>query len=218
MVKRNIPVFVKDELLRSFFDEIIDFNLSKLFKLTLVDEEIVKSKEHKIIIIDQDSVDIIKFQKKKYDLIVLISSQNSSNLNVDECIDVINIPAPFKVYEILNRIENYFHQINTHSKQLMSFKFFTFDPSSRILSNKKDSLRFTEKESQIFMCLLEHSETNIQKKDLLNKVWKYNNEIDTHTLETHIYSLRKKIDKKLRLKNLICFEEKKGYRLNKLLL
>ena len=53
---------------------------------------------------------------------------------------------------------------------------------------------------------------------LLKKVWSYDDKIDTHTLETHIYSLRKKIDKILLLRNLIIFEENKGYFLNKKIL
>ena len=53
------------------------------------------------------------------------------------------------------------------------------------------------------------------KKDLLEQVWSYSQDIDTHTLETHIYSLRKKIENQLDLQNLINFREKKGYYLNK---
>ena len=53
------------------------------------------------------------------------------------------------------------------------------------------------------------------KKDLLEQVWSYSQDIDTHTLETHIYSLRKKIENQLDLQNLINFSEKKGYYLNK---
>ena len=53
------------------------------------------------------------------------------------------------------------------------------------------------------------------KKDLLEQVWNYSQDIDTHTLETHIYSLRKKIENQLDLQNLINFSEKKGYYLNK---
>ena len=53
------------------------------------------------------------------------------------------------------------------------------------------------------------------KKDLLEQVWNYSQDIDTHTLETHIYSLRKKIENQLDLQNLINFREKKGYYLNK---
>ena len=53
------------------------------------------------------------------------------------------------------------------------------------------------------------------KKDLLEQVWNYSQDIDTHTLETHIYVLRKKIENQLDLQNLINFREKKGYYLNK---
>ena len=49
---------------------------------------------------------------------------------------------------------------------------------------------------------------------LLSEIWNYNKEIDTHTLETHMYSLRKKIDEKLQLKDLIIYKEKKGYVIN----
>ena len=52
-------------------------------------------------------------------------------------------------------------------------------------------------------------------KILLKEIWSYSEGIDTHTLETHIYSLRKKIADNLTLKNLINFEEKKGYFLDK---
>ncbi len=218
MVKRIIPVFVKDIPLESLFKEIVDHDLSQLFKLILVDFENLKADKYSIIIIDQKAVDEIKIQEKNYDLIVVINNENLPNLVIDEDSDIINISTPFKINEVLKRIEKYLNQINKHTKQLISFKFFTFDPSSRILSNKELNLRFTEKESQIFMCLLEHNKTNILKKDLLDKVWKYNNKIDTHTLETHIYSLRKKLSERLKLSNLISFEEKKGYKLNKSLL
>ena len=58
----------------------------------------------------------------------------------------------------------------------------------------------------------------LSKNVLLKEIWHYSENIDTHTLETHIYSLRKKISKNLTLKELINFEEKKGYLLNKFLL
>ena len=88
----------------------------------------------------------------------------------------------------------------------------------RTLYNGNLNIRFTEKESQIFMCLLDNSNTQISKKSLLKKVWSYNEDIDTHTLETHIYSLRKKIEKNLKLKDLIIFLDNKGYFLNKKIL
>ena len=87
-----------------------------------------------------------------------------------------------------------------------------------IRDSKISSLRLTEKESQIFIHLAQNYSIFISKKELLKKVWMYGDDIDTHTLETHVYALRKKIEDKLNIKNLIMFEEKKGYKLNKSLL
>ena len=81
----------------------------------------------------------------------------------------------------------------------INFKLHSFDPLSRKLFKGHNSVRFTEKESEIFVCLLESNGKYLNKTYLLEKVWHYNQEIDTHTLETHLYSLRKKIDKKLTL-------------------
>ena len=61
------------------------------------------------------------------------------------------------------------------------------------------------------------SKTSVSKKILLENIWKYNEGIDTHTLETHIYSLRKKLEKKLDIKNILEHKEN-GYFLNKDLL
>ena len=120
--------------------------------------------------------------------------------------------------DLYQRIENYLVQINTNSKRLIKYKNFSYDPSTRKLINKSAFLRFTEKEGQIFSCLMENTNSYISKKDLLNKVWSYGDGIDTHTLETHIYALRKKINSKLNIKDLIMFEEKKGYYINKAIL
>ena len=100
----------------------------------------------------------------------------------------------------------------------MNFVQHVFDPMTRTLFKENKSIRLTEKENEIFMCLVENNNSYLSKKFLLQKVWKYNQSIDTHTLETHLYSLRKKIDQKLGTKNLITHEEKKGYRINRKLL
>ena len=120
--------------------------------------------------------------------------------------------------DIYRRIENYLIQIDVNNKRIIKYRNFSYDPSTRKLLNQSTFLRFTEKEGQIFTCLLENTDPYITKKNLLNKVWSYGDGIDTHTLETHIYALRKKIDSKLNIKDLIMFEEKKGYYINKAIL
>ena len=83
-----------------------------------------------------------------------------------------------------------------------------------MIKRNNKSLRITEKENEIFNFLISQTNKYVSREKLLSEIWNYNREIDTHTLETHMYSLRKKIDKKLELKDLIIYKEKKGYVIN----
>ena len=66
------------------------------------------------------------------------------------------------------------------------------DLNSRIISKDKNKLKLTEREMEIIIFL---NESKIAQKiiDLQNKVWGYSSELETHTVETHVYRLRKKI-------------------------
>ena len=85
---------------------------------------------------------------------------------------------------------------------------------SEKLAKIQSKLRVTEKENEIFNFLISQKNDYVSRERLLIEIWNYNKEIDTHTLETHVYSLRKKIDEKLQLKDLIIYKEKKGYVIN----
>ena len=61
----------------------------------------------------------------------------------------------------------------------------------------------TEKESDIFVSLLNSENRVITKEEVLSKVWMLNPNIETHTFETHLYRLRKKIKEGLTLKDFI---------------
>ena len=132
--------------------------------------------------------------------------------------EIILLDIPLRIQDMFQRVSISLEQIETQNSKKLKFKEFTYDSGMRTLYNDNLNIRFTEKESQIFMCLLDNSNTQISKKNLLKKVWSYNEDIDTHTLETHIYSLRKKIEKNLKLKDLIIFLDNKGYFLNKKIL
>ena len=125
---------------------------------------------------------------------------------------------PLRIQDMFQRVSASLDQIERQNSKKLKFRESIYDPGMRTLYNGNLNIRFTEKESQIFMCLLDNSNTQISKKNLLKKVWSYNEDIDTHTLETHIYSLRKKIEKNLKLKDLIIFLDNKGYFLNKKIL
>ena len=216
MGKSTIPFIFENPYLNNIFIEAASCEkASGIFCLQNFTLDKIKKNNHKILVLDNSSLIKIVNQDIKLESIFLIHEPNQANSNLKILSDVVDISIPFKMSDIYQRIENYLIQVNINSKRIIKYKNFSYDPSTRKLINQSTFLRFTEKEGQIFTCLIENNNPYISKKDLLNKVWSYGDGIDTHTLETHIYALRKKIDSKLNIKDLIMFEEKKGYYINK---
>ena len=219
MEKRVIPVTLGNNRLRPIISEIIESNniFGNLeFQLTHKND---LNKNNKSILITDNEFAVKELSHAiKFDTIFVINC-DSDLIEMDKLnskIVLLGIPLQFR--DLYERVSSILDQINSQAARKLNFNRFTYDPSMRTLSNDNLYLRFTEKESQIFNSLLDNSNIYISKKNLLKKVWSYNEDIDTHTLETHIYSLRKKIEKNLLLKDLIVFEDNKGYFLNKKLL
>ena len=219
MGKSTIPFIFENPYLNNIFIEAASSKQASKYlcfqKYTL---EEIKNNNFKILVLDNSSLIKIVNQDIKLDSIFMVNETNQKSINLKTSSEVIKINIPFKMSDIFQRIENYLIQKDINSKRIIRYGKFSYDPSTRKLINKSTFLRLTEKESQILTCLMENTNLYITKKDLLNKVWSYGDGIDTHTLETHIYALRKKIDSKLNIKNLIMFEEKKGYYINKAIL
>ena len=73
---------------------------------------------------------------------------------------------------------------------------YTFRPSSKILLNPEgNEVRLTEKETGVLRYLCRAGQRPVSRETLLQEVWGYNSGLTTHTLETHIYRLRQKIEK-----------------------
>ena len=216
MGKSTIPFIFENAYLNNMFVEAASCaDVSKLFYFQNFTVEKIKKKNLIILVSDNSSLTKILNQDIKPKIIFLVNDLNQASSNLKISSEVININIPFKMSDIYRRIENYLIQIDVNNKRIIKYRNFSYDPSTRELINQSTFLRLTEKESQIFNCLMENTDPHITKKELLKKVWSYGDGIDTHTLETHIYALRKKIDSKLNIKDLIMFEEKKGYYINK---
>ena len=84
--------------------------------------------------------------------------------------------------------------------------------NSKTLSGKKENLNLTEKEAKIIF-FLNKSLKPITIASLQKEVWGHRSQLDTHTVETHIYRLRKKIEKKFHDKTFIS-SLKGGYKIN----
>jgi DNA-binding response OmpR family regulator len=103
---------------------------------------------------------------------------------------------PFRYAVLLARIRAHLRQHEASDDAVFQIGTYVFKPSSKHLVNEKGGkLRLTEKETAILKFLYRANSGVVTRDVLLREVWGYNANVTTHTLETHIYRLRQKIEK-----------------------
>lgn len=106
------------------------------------------------------------------------------------------VTKPFKFAVLLARIRAQLRQHDQSEDAVFTIGSYTFKPASKLLIDEKGSkVRLTEKETSILKYLYRAGEKVVTRDVLLAEVWGYNSGVTTHTLETHIYRLRQKIEK-----------------------
>ena len=106
------------------------------------------------------------------------------------------VTKPFRFPVLLARIRAQLRQHEASEDAIFTIGPYTFRPSSKLLLNPKgDKIRLTEKETSILRYLYRAGQRPVSRETLLQDVWGYNSAVTTHTLETHIYRLRQKIEK-----------------------
>ena len=132
-----------------------------------------------------------------------------SNKNVSEknLLNFDNFPIALNKFVELINIQLIKLRFNYQSK--INIKGYELDLNSKFFSNGDLSLKLTEKQIQIILYLNE-SKKKHDILDLQKNIWDYSPDMETHTVETHIYRLRKKISNKFNDKNFIL-SHKNGY-------
>jgi DNA-binding response OmpR family regulator len=106
------------------------------------------------------------------------------------------VVKPFRFGVLLARLRAHLRQHEQSEDAIFKVGPYTFKPSAKMLirdDNKK--IRLTEKETSIIKFLYRSGEQVVSRDTLLQDVWGYNAGVTTHTLETHIYRLRQKIER-----------------------
>ena len=158
----------------------------------IIHEDALKDNKLKVIVKNDNINKIIFLKSKKMDGIEKIES-----LVLPVSVDQIN-------NNILNNIIKKKFKINSALK----INDYKLDKNLRKLIKNNLSLELTEKEIELIELLYKKPFT--KKKEILSIIWKYSDEADTHTVETHIYRLRKKI-KEIFNDEIFIKSEKKGY-------
>ncbi len=123
------------------------------------------------------------------------------------------VTKPFRFAVLLARIRAHLRQHEGSEDAVFRLGPYSFRPSSKLLvSDKGTKLRLTEKETAILRYLYRAGEKTVTRDILLQEVWGYNSNVTTHTLETHIYRLRQKIERDPAVARLLVTEAG-GYKL-----
>ena len=169
----NIPELDKIIIeIKNYFNyEVNYFNEKKvLFKKI---EEDKKFLENSIIIVNQKDFSFLK---------------DKTDENQIHCITKF----PIKISNLIDQLNARFIQQNYSAQSNININKYILDINSRILKKSDNELKLTEREIDTITFL--KNENKPVKVDVLQKkVWKYSEDLETHTVETHIYRLRKKI-------------------------
>ncbi|QNT78692.1 response regulator transcription factor [Entomobacter blattae] len=168
---------------------------------------------------DGDGRDFCKTLRKEGKRIPIIMLTGS-----DDEVDVVKgldagandyIAKPFRIAELLARLRAQMRIFENSEDAVFNIGPYVFRPSAKTLQDAKQNkrIRLTEKEASILKFLYRADTRAVPRQVLLNEIWGYNSAVTTHTLETHIYRLRQKIEPDPASATLLITEGG-GYRLN----
>lgn len=124
------------------------------------------------------------------------------------------VTKPFKFAVLLARVRSQLRQHEQSEDATFKIGPYSFKPASKLLTDEQGGkVRLTEKETSILKFLYRTGDKVVSREVLLHEVWGYNAGVTTHTLETHIYRLRQKIEKDPSKSELLVTETG-GYKLN----
>jgi len=127
----------------------------------------------------------IKDDLKNY---LVITTKKIDNINNQFILD----KTPAKLNKLIERFNIQFLKVNYIEKSELNIGKYKIDLNSRELISKNNVLKLTEKETNIIIYLFK-SNNAVGIDRLQSEVWQYHSNLETHTVETHIYRLRKKI-------------------------
>ena len=145
---------------------------------------------------------------QKLDKYIVLTKKKILNLSHQMIFD----QYPVKVSKLMEKINVALMKKNFEEQSQVIINNYTIDLNARELHSNNTKLKLTEKEINTII-YLSKSKNSVSIDDLEKNVWKYQSDIETHTVETHIYRLRKKILKTFRDDNFIL-SKKNGYQIS----
>tara|TARA_B100000953_G_scaffold287111_1_gene269099 strand:+ start:561 stop:1172 length:612 start_codon:yes stop_codon:yes gene_type:complete len=180
----NIIIFEFDSLYKilSEIKNNLPFKINNLKKLESKDSNFF---EYSLVITNYINKNfLLKERKIDKNKILFLTKEKKNNQHITYPIQIKNLIEKINIKLIKQKYNN---------QSYLKVSNYILNLNSRIISKNNNFLKLTEKEINIILFLNDHK--NPQKVSILqNQVWGYLSELETHTVETHIYRLRKKIN------------------------
>ena len=187
VITQNLIIYKFNELYHILEELGLDLN----FKITFADSE--KSLNEKV--------------KNLNNYLIISNKKYPNNIN-----QLVLENSPIKIFKLVEKINIEFLRLQFNSQSQVKIKKYTIDLNSREITINNTRLKLTEKEINTII-YLSKSIKPVSIDELQEKVWSYQSDIETHTVETHIYRLRKKILNTFN-DNEFIVSKKNGYQIN----
>ena len=148
-----------------------------------------------ILLVDNDflhkqkEVDLIKLESFKLPILLLKDTKAKVKKNF---ISYDQLQFPLNILDFKKKINDLLASYKFSKNSSVNIKNYIIDKNLKIMRKKNLSINLTEMEVNLLFLLSEEKKP-LNKKFILKKVWQYSIDVDTHTVETHIYRLRKKV-------------------------
>ena len=173
------------------------YNFKELFYIL---KELEKELNYQIEEIDTDNL-----KKKNFDLVI-------NNKKISDLKNQLTLTeTPISILKLVEKINISILKNQFQNQSKIKIGKYQINLNSRVMNYKNTNLKLTEKEIETIIYLSKFKNP-INVNQLQNEVWKYHKDLETHTVETHIYRLRKKISNKF-LDNNFIVSKKDGYKI-----
>ena len=162
--------------------KLIIYDFNELYKILY---EIKKELNFEIVEISKENIFNIELDKKNY---LIITKKIIKNIDNQVLINFL----PVKLSKLIEKFNIEFLKRNFHNQSDLKIQKYKLDVNSRELIFDDKKIKLTEKESNIIL-YISNSTKPVSISDLQLNVWGYHSDLETHTVETHVYRLRKKI-------------------------
>ena len=207
-LKQNISILLyeKEKILNSILEyQILNYNSYNVLVIENYEEllEVVTKRNFKTYILNlndlgNNSKNFIKTLQSKSEPINIIGYHEPFLKKfIDNVGKLFLLEKPFKLINLLNYLDSINDSEPTRNSNKYLMDHIIFSPSKKTISNieTNHTEHLTEKENSLLIYLYNKKNEEILKKDLLTKIWGFSEKINTHTLETHIYRLKQKLNR-----------------------